>query len=319
VEYVTLGTSDLKVSRIAFGCEPLGGVDWGAVDPGEVARAVHYAWDHGVTLFDTADVYGLGQSEQRLADALGEHRKDALIATKFGVSWRPAEGGGRATTWRDASPENVVRCLEGSLRRLRVDRVALYQIHWPDPRTPIDATLEALERCLRAGKVQCVGACNFPAQAIREMHAVLPLTSIQLPMSLIEPRTSAPAFETCAAIGIGTLAYGCLAQGLLTGTHVTGERFADADRRSRLPHFQPGAAQAIEGRLNRLRGLSRELMKTPSQVAIRWVLDQGVDVAIVGARRAAQVDENLGAMGWILSAAARSALVGNAAMQKVSE
>ncbi len=223
---------------MAFGCEPLGGTDWGAVDTAEVERAVRHAYDEGITLFDTADVYGLGMSEALLASALGSHRKDVVIATKFGVAGERSPDGGRARTHRDASPAAVVRCLEASLKRLKLEQIALYQLHWPDPSTPIGETLEALAGCVESGKVQCIGACNVSESHARDILAAIPLASVQLPLSLIDTSTSAAALSFCRERGVSTLAYGCLAQGLLTGKYGASDRFGEDDRRSRLPHFR---------------------------------------------------------------------------------
>ena len=235
MDYVTLGADGPLVSRVAFGCEPLGGTDWGRIDVDEVKHAVREAVHRGVTLFDTADVYGLGLSEERLADALGDDRTRVVIATKGGVRWdsRPA---GRASTYRDTSPAAIVSAVEASLRRLRLEQIPLYQIHWPDGRTPIEDTVEALARCVEAGKIGYVGCSNVSSAEVDASRAVATLTSVQLPLSLLDHR-SLGLVQTMQQHRIGTLAYGCLAQGLLSGRYPNGTRFGADDRRSRLSLF----------------------------------------------------------------------------------
>src|ERR1035438_3561954 len=137
MEYAQLGGSDVGISRIGFGCEQLGGTDWGDVAPRSVANAVRRALELGVNFFDTADTYGLGTSERALASALGDDRHAVIIATKFGVNWKSDPNGGRAKTYFDCSPKRVEEALEGSLRRLRIERIPLYFVHWPDPMTPL--------------------------------------------------------------------------------------------------------------------------------------------------------------------------------------
>src|SRR5947207_3407434 len=158
MEYRKLAFTDLEVSRVGFGGWAISGHGWGPVDDRESAAAVQRALDLGINLFDTADVYGFGHSEEVLASALGDERRHAVIATKFGVTW---DARGRVS--RDVSPPRVVAALEASLRRLRLDCIPLYQVHWPDGATPVAATMEALRRCQEAGKVRWIGCCNFSA------------------------------------------------------------------------------------------------------------------------------------------------------------
>ena len=156
MEYVKFGSTPLTISRIGVGCAAIGGYDYGKVDDRESVTAIRKAFDLGITFFDTADVYGFGHAEEILAQALGKHRAEVIVATKFGVSW---EGKGRTT--RDISAARVVEALEGSLRRLKLECIPLYQIHWHDFRTSLEETMQALKRCQEAGKVRFVGCCNF--------------------------------------------------------------------------------------------------------------------------------------------------------------
>jgi aryl-alcohol dehydrogenase-like predicted oxidoreductase len=154
-----------ELSPLCFGCEPLGGTDWGGVDVAEIGLAIDHALDLGIDFFDTADVYGLGLSEERLAEALGTRRHDVVIATKGGVSWSRPGPQLRATVTYDSSPQYLRTAVENSLRRLRLDVLPIYYIHWPDPKTPIGATFAELEK-LRSPKPvarrRC-STCSFPS------------------------------------------------------------------------------------------------------------------------------------------------------------
>ena len=271
-------------------------MDWGAIDVAELKAAVREAYESGVTLFDTADVYGLGQSETLLADALGDARTKVVIATKGGLHWQPSLLHSRASIHKDNSPKAITQSVEASLRRLRIEQIGLYQIHWPDGRTPVEDTVEALLRCVDAGKIGHLGCSNVNPDELRRAHASGARASVQMSFSLLH-QASAPTFGVAVELGIATLAYGCLAQGLLTGKFTGGEIFGSNDRRSRVSHF----TENHSGLLTDLRAAATQLTKTPSQLALRWVLDVGrISCAIVGIKNRQQLRENLGAIGWVL-------------------
>jgi len=219
MEYVRVPQSGLRVSRIGFGCEQLGGFDWGVVDEKLAAAAVEKALASGVNFFDTANVYGLGRSEEVLSTALGQRRHEVVIATKCGLNWTPSRNGNRARTYVDSKPQTVVQSLEGSLRRLRVDSIGLCFLHWPDPHVPLEQTLEALERCLRTGKIRSLGLSNYPASLIRKACQVAPISAAESPYSLIDRDAEKQVFACCRDHGISVIAYGALGQGLLTGKY----------------------------------------------------------------------------------------------------
>lgn len=309
MEQVRFGNTDLRVSRIGFGCEPLGGCDWGQVDEPEAVKAVHRALDLGINFFDTADIYGLGRSEEVLSKALGERRRDVIIATKFGVNWVRDPKGGRAKTFYDSSPKRAIEALEGSLRRLRIDTISVYQVNWPDPDTPIADTMEALVKCQAAGKIRCIGLCNFPAPLIREAHNVSPLASLQAKYNLLDRQIEGEILGCCAELGLAVLAWGSLAQGLLSGKYGPESRFGNDDRRSRLEHFQGEKLAENLKLVDKLREIGARYGKTPAQVAVRWVLTNPlVTCAIVGAKKPVQVEENAEATGWNLSEPDRESL-----------
>ncbi len=288
-------------SKLALGCELLGGNDWGEVDRDAAVGAVISACQLGISVFDTADVYGLGRSEELLADSLGDARTAVTICTKFGINWHRGTPGTRAATFRDCRPQRVQEALEGSLRRLKLDCMPIYLMHWPDPAVPIADTIAALRRCQEQGKVARVGVSNCSATQIREAHEVLPLSVVQLPLSLVSADASAEVIECCRKLDIEVMTYGPLAQGLLSGKFAENCRFESNDRRHRLPHFSSHYLAGCQAGLMYLQRIAERYGKTQCQVALRWVLDYpGVATVVVGARTAKQVEENLGAIGWNL-------------------
>lgn len=289
-------------SQFALGCEVLGGTDWGRVDMDAAVQTVRQARQSGVTIFDTADVYGLGRSERMLADALGEQRTEVTICSKFGVAWRIPDAGERAATFRDCRPERVYEALENSLRRLRLDCLPLYLMHWPDPAVPLAETMGALSRCREQGKVSAVGVSNCSVEQIQQAHAVLPLSVVQLPLSLLNSRGSSAAVKYCRQHKISVMCYGPLAQGFLTGKYGPDVRFGREDRRHRLPHFRREAIVRSQSAFAQLQQVAALHGKSVAQVALRWVLQYpGVCSVVAGAKTPQQLHENLGAFGWSLS------------------
>jgi aryl-alcohol dehydrogenase-like predicted oxidoreductase len=311
METAKLGTSDISMSRIGLGCEPLGGTDWGAVDEDLAQRAIAEGVACGIDLFDTADIYGLGRSEERLAHALAAHRHRAVIISKCGIRPETDFQLTRARTYRDGSARWVAEAVDQSLRRLRIERIPLYLVHWPDPNTPITETIAALDHCRRAGKVGHIGVSNFSATQLREAHQASPLTVVELQYNLLTRYAERDVLPLCEQLGIGVIAYGPLAQGLLTGKYAAGHRFGVNDRRHRLPHFQDKFLIDSLETMRRLKEVSRFRRRSPAQVALRWVLDHPVvSGAIVGVKSPEQVRDNVQALGWNLNPEERSYLGG---------
>lgn len=291
-----LGTH--AASRLCFGCEQLGGTDWGAFDESTAVAAVTRALEQGINFFDTADVYGLGASEERLSSALGQRRHDVVIATKGGVRWTAI--GERAQTTTDCSPGYIRSAVEASLRRLRIDCIPLYQLHRFDSSVPIEATLAELARLRERGLIRAIGYSNFPPEALQDAHRLIPATSVQLAYSLLD-RGNLPIVEFCRANGIAVMAYGPLAQGLLTGRFRDRPHFETNDRRHRLGHFSAEGWERSRPLVDGLVAVASRRQRSPATVAIRWCLDTpGITHVIVGARAPAQVDDNAEALGWSL-------------------
>lgn len=320
MEYTTLGESGLRVSRLAFGCEALGGYDWGKVDDQESIAAVRRALDLGINFFDTADVYGLGRSEEMLSRALGARRREVVIATKFGINWELYPGGGRARTFRDSSPKRVVEALEGSLRRLKLDSIPLYQVHWADPDVSVRDTMEALVKCQEQGKIQHIGYSNATCKALYEAHQIHQLASLEVPYNLGDRTIEEGTIPCCMELGIGVLAYEPFAQGLLTGKYDRNSKFGEDDRRHRLKHFQGIELERYLKIVDMLKKIALRYGRSPAQVALRWVLDNtSITAAIVGIKTPDQADENVCALGWELSPADVAYLGGETSQESISK
>ncbi len=290
METVTLGMTDLKVSRIALGAWELGG-EWGSFDENAATATIRQAHERGVTLFDTAQAYGFGASEQvlgrALRDDLGQRREEVVIATKGGLRMT---GNGLV---RDSSRTWLRQGVEDSLRALGVDYIDLYQVHWPDPNVAPAETAGALEELVREGKIRHVGVSNFDVAEMAEFAQTRPVETLQPPYSLFRRDIEADVLPYTRTHDIGVFVYGPLAHGLLTGSMDERTTFADDDWRSANPSFH---GETFRHNLEKVRDLERfaseELGTTVSQLAVAWTLaNPDVQVAIVGAQRAQHIDE----------------------------
>jgi aryl-alcohol dehydrogenase-like predicted oxidoreductase len=287
-----LGTSSQVISRIAFGCEQLGGYNWGAVDPREVAIAIELAIAQGVSLFDTADCYGRGDSEHRLGKLLAPHRDRVTIATKFGVRFTDS-----GSAWYDSSPQWAREALEGSLKRLGVEAVDLLQMHYWDGVTPLNALFDSLEELREQGKIRWYGITNHVEHSVT--YSEYPgFVSASLEYSLVN-RGRELAARQFAQDGLTFLAYGCLGQGILSGKYREDARFPGDDRRSNPKYRNFHGARLLRNSriVDIVRAEAGRLGVPPSRLAITWVLRaiQG-SVAVVGIKRADQLRDVLGAL-----------------------
>lgn len=291
-EVTRLGCSPQRIRRLAFGCEQLGGYEWGVVDPAEIAAAIELAIDEGVTLFDTADCYGRGQSERRLGQILAPHREHAVLATKFGVRFSDS-----GSVWYDSSPVWAERALDQSLTRLQTDVIDLLQMHYWDGVTPLAELFECLERLRERGKIRWYGVSNLPP-ATTPPAGYPGLVSGSLELSLLE-RTHERAARQLSAAGLTFLAYGTLGQGLLSAKYPASVRFGAGDRRAR-PSYRNfhGERLARNSRIvDVVRGQAAALGVSASQIAIAWVLHTVPgSAALVGIKTTAQLRDALGAL-----------------------
>jgi aryl-alcohol dehydrogenase-like predicted oxidoreductase len=290
MQRVRLGRSGLVVSRLAIGTWQLGG-DWGPTDTATALDALRRAVDEGVTLFDTAQAYGFGQSEQLLSAALrGVPRDQVVLATKGGL--RLTDRG----LVRDASARWIREGVDASLRALGTDYVDLYHLHWPDPATPFEETAEALAGLIAEGKIRHVGVSNFDLEQMGAFEVALEVETLQPPYDLFRRDIELELLPYTEAHDIGVLAYGPLAHGLLSGRLRPNTRFARDDWRSTSPMFEGETYARNLGVVAGLQALASELGLSLPQLAIRWTLaNPAVQVAIVGTRDRDHVDEALAA------------------------
>lgn len=289
-------TVPFTMPRIGLGTWAIGGSMWGGTDEKESIRTIHTALDLGVTLVDTAPVYGFGRSEEIVGKALAEggRRQRAVIATKVGIDWKDGK------LSRDGSKARIAKEVEDSLRRLRTDVIDVYQVHWPDAATPIDDTAEAMAMLYRAGKINAIGVSNFSPAEMDLFRSAAPLHTAQPPYNLFERAIEKDVLPYCVRHGITTLAYGSLCRGLLSGRMTAETRFEGDDLRQRDPKFQaPRFAQYLHA-VEALDKLARERFgKRVIHLALRWVLDQpGNGIALWGARRPDQLSPVKEVMGW---------------------
>ncbi len=300
MEYITLKNSDLNVSRLCMGGCPMGGYGWGNVQENELIEAVHTAMENGINFFDTADTYGLGQSEKTLAKALGEHRKEVVIATKFGVRT------GNGKTVYDNSPEWIREALEGSLKRLGTDYIDLYQVHYRDGVTPISVVLETLEELKEKGYIRYFGLSNIHQDDLAELEPYVgKFVSFQDEYSLACRKNEKDMFEVSEKLQVTPLTWGSLGQGILTGKY-TKENvdFGTDDRRSRDIYVNFHGEKLLKNLeiVEVMKGIAEKYGKPVAAVAIRFILDYiPQSVVLCGAKRPSQILGNVEGMDWKLS------------------
>jgi aryl-alcohol dehydrogenase-like predicted oxidoreductase len=297
---VRLGMTELRVSPIAFGTWQLGG-EWGAFDREEGIAAIRRSRELGVNLFDTAQGYGFGASEQLVGQALREdldHRRDeVVIATKGGL--RMSNDG----LVRDSSPTWLRSGVEDSLKALGVDHIDLYQVHWPDPAVPFSETAAALQELVDEGKIRHAGVSNFDVDQMRAFAQTRPVESVQSPYHLFRRDIEAELLPHTQRQDIGVLVYGPLSHGLLTGTMAADASFVDDDWRSASSVFRGSDFRRNLGVVDDLQQFAVDSLGcTVAQLAIAWTLaNPAVDVAIVGARHPAHIQDSLAAAELSLS------------------
>jgi aryl-alcohol dehydrogenase-like predicted oxidoreductase len=305
MEYRKFGRTGVEISAIGFGCWEIGG-GYGSIEETDFIKAVNRALDAGVNSFDTAEAYGFGASEKSLAKALGSHRKQAVITTKFGVGYPDTPN------YRDSSRKRVMESIEKSLKNLDTDYVDVYLIHWPDRNVPFEEPMRALDDLVKQGKVRAVGVSNFKLSEIEACMRTRRVDVVQYCWNMFDRRMQKEIFPYCRENQIGVMAYGSLAYGMLTGTLSEENTFEKNDWRSRrgqlgninlFQHlFGPDHFLKNLRAVEELKGVARRYGKTLPQLALRWTLSNPViSTALVGCRNPGEVDDNLGALGWSIS------------------
>jgi len=299
-EFVNIPGTQLKVSRVGLGTWAMGGWMWGGTDQRDSIATIRAALDQGINLIDTAPVYGFGVSEEIVGAALAGMRTEAVIATKAGLEWRDGK------IYRNASRTRIMQEVDDSLRRLRTDYIDIYQVHWPDPLVPVEGTAEAMRTLHEQGKIRAVGVSNFSVAQMERFRQVAPLHVLQSPYNLFERDIEAKILPYCRANNIVTLGYGALCRGLLSGRMRPDTSFEGDDLRRIDPKFQPPRfAQYLEAVRQLDEFAQRRFHRRVIELAVRWVLDQGIGVALWGGRRPDQVQAALGVAGWSIDAASR--------------
>jgi aryl-alcohol dehydrogenase-like predicted oxidoreductase len=307
MEYRQFGQTGMQVSAIGLGCWEIGG-GYGQIEEEQFIQAVHQAFDLGINCFDTAEAYGFGASEQSLAKALGARRKEAIVVTKFGVGYKDAPN------FRDSSRQRVMASIDKSLQNLNTDYVDVYMVHWPDINTPFEETMRALDDIVQQGKARFIGISNFRLEQIETSVRIRSVEVAQYCWNMFDRRAQREILPYCREHNIGVMAYGSLAYGLLTGTFTEDMDF-DADdwraRRGRMgsinlfqtlfgPDYFPRNLRAVE----ELKEMAAKYNKSLPQFALRWTTSNPVvSVALVGCRNVAEVEDNVGALGWSISEA----------------
>jgi len=301
MERIEIGTSGVETSRIGLGTWAIGGWMWGGTDEARSIATIRSAIERGVTLIDTAPVYGFGDSEEIVGKALaGSLRQKAQIATKVGLAWKDGK------PYRDSRPARIRQEIEDSLRRLRTDVIDLYQVHWPDLETPIAETARAMEDLRREGKVRAVGVSNYSPAQMDAFRTAAGLDAVQPPYNLFEREIEADVLPYASETGLTVFSYGALCRGLLSGRMTATTTFEGDDLRNVDPKFKaPRFAQYLAA-VTELDALARDRFgKSVLALAIRWVLDQGPTVALWGARRPDQLDPVTQVDGWQLDEASK--------------
>jgi aryl-alcohol dehydrogenase-like predicted oxidoreductase len=289
--HINLGTLD--VARIGLGAMGMSTAYTGAgADDDESIRTIHRALDLGVTLIDTAEIYGPFTNEELVGRAIKDRRDDVVLATKFGMVSHAGRGPGNL----DGSPANIRIAVEGSLRRLGTDYIDLYYQHRVDPKTRIEDTVGALAELVAEGKIRHIGLSEAGPDTIRRAHAVHPITALQSEYSLWTRDPEPRVLPVLRELGIGFVAYSPLGRGFLTGAIRSTDNFADDDSRKSNPRFTGENFQRNLRAVEEVEAIAAEVGATPAQVALAWVLAQGDDIApIPGTKRVARVEENIAA------------------------
>jgi aryl-alcohol dehydrogenase-like predicted oxidoreductase len=300
--------NELTVSTIGLGCMGMS-FAYGEADEREAIRTLHRAVELGVTLFDTAEVYGPYENEKLIGRALMDRRDRVVIATKFGFRIEPEKPAAEAIKGVDGRPENAKAVAEASLKRLGTDFIDLYYQHRVDPDVPIEETVGAMADLVTAGKVRALGLSEASAATIRRANAVHPIAAVQSEYSLWSRDPEEDVLATCRELGIGFVPYSPLGRGMLTGAIRKVEDLAADDFRRSLPRFQAENFEANAALVAKLQELGEEKGVTTAQLALAWVVNQGdYIVPIPGARTLDHLEQNVAAADIVLTESERAAL-----------
>ena len=299
----SLGNNGPVLPRVGLGAMTLDGL-YGAVEEQAALTVLSHAIKMGL-MIDTADAYGGGGNERRIAQASSGNRENAFIATKFGIVFNENEKGAELPTgWGfslniNGEPDYIRRALDASLQRLQTDHIDLYYAHFPSPQTPIEDTVGAMAEAVQAGKVRHLGLSNIDAEQVRRAHAVHPIVAAQYEYSLWRREAETELLPTLRELGIALVAWSPLGAGFLTG----GVNLGEGDFRNNIPRFSEQNLATNQNRFAPLAGIAEQCGITPAQLALAWLLHQGDDIFVIpGTRKTSHIDENVAATDIQLSA-----------------
>lgn len=298
MEFTKISGTDIESSRIGLGCWAIGGWLWGGSEERESMDTIISALDRGITLIDTAAIYGFGRSEEIVGKAITEYgnRGKIVLATKAGLDWTSGK------VYRNSTRDRIMKEVEDSLRRLRTDYIDIYQIHWPDYDTPIEETARAMNELFERGTIKAIGVSNYSPEQMGIFRKNSPLHTSQPPYNLFERDIEKDIFSYCDDSNITMLLYGAICRGLLSGRMKADTEFEGDDIRKADPKFsEPRFAQYLKavGLLDEY--AQKHYGKRVIHLAVRWVLDKAPShIALWGARRPSQLDPVGDIMGWTL-------------------
>lgn len=278
-----------QITRLALGGAAIGGHGWGPRNDSSAFQSILTCLEKGISFFDTADVYGLGNSEILFGKAFKEFKVDhskICLATKGGVSWTNS-----GKTFHDSSPKYLQKALEKSLKRLQIEQISLYYLHWQDSKTPLKESLSFLANMKQQGKIGAIGICNICPQKIHDLNN-FDISAIQLRSNLLEPFSSCSYFEIAKKMNASLVSFSSLADGLLTGKISEKKKFSKNDHRSKYPLFSRKNRPMVFKKITRLKKLAKASGFTPGQFSLRWLLEtQILDAVLFGAKTPKQVKE----------------------------
>lgn len=300
-----LGKSNIQISSIVLGTWAIGGWMWGSSNEKDSIAAITASLDQGVTAIDTAPMYGLGYSEELVGKAIKGRRESTVIATKCGLRWNDKDKQHylpKSAIEVNGKPESIQYECEQSLKRLGIDVIDLYQIHWPDPKTPIEESWNAMVKLKEQGKVRAIGVSNFSLEQLQKVHSIHPVDSIQSPYSLLRRNIEHDIIPFCKENQIGVLTYSPLERGMLTGKITLNTQFPKGDHRTERALFSLENRGHILNALDLIRPIADRHHVTLAEIIINCTLHvSGITAVLVGARNAKQAIENADAVNFGLT------------------
>jgi methylglyoxal reductase len=310
----------LQIPSLFLGTWAIGGWMWGGTEEKQSVEAIQAAIDEGISAIDTAPIYGMGFSEQMVGKAIHSRRDRIFLATKCGLRWDSKQKAAVLANQdfhksgvevsRNLKPDSIAFECEQSLKRLKVEAIDLYQIHWPDLSTPLEESWSAMAQLKKEGKVRAIGVCNYDLEQLTTIHALYPVDSVQLPYSLVRRAIEKDIIPFCEAQRIAVLAYSPLETGLLSGKYQGMVHFPEGDHRRDKQTFAPEYLKLLGEALNQIRPIAEKHRATLTQVIMNCTLHQrGITATLIGARTVPQAKENAASAGLELSEGERELIV----------